>query len=35
MYAVGVLILLLARITIDVDARDHWQRVEWVAGEAS
>lgn len=33
MYAVGVLILLVPAIMVSFDARELWQRIEWVDGE--
>ncbi|HEY1436282.1 MAG TPA: paraquat-inducible protein A [Casimicrobiaceae bacterium] len=35
MYAAGVLIVLLARIAIDVNPREYWQRVEWMSSPAA
>jgi paraquat-inducible protein A len=31
MYAVGVLIVLLARIAIDANPHEYWRRVEWTS----
>ena len=35
MYAVGALVLLFPAIQVSFNAREIWERVEWVDGEPS